>query len=81
MLLERSGRSAIDAIEHLVGMQAQVPTDPYYGLVARLEGFQPNFLADLIATRKAVRMAVMRGTLHLLAARDARAIRPSSSRS
>jgi hypothetical protein len=76
MLLERSRRSAIEAIEHLVGMQAQVPTDPYFGLFARLADFEPNDLADLIATRKAVRMAVLRGTLHLMSARDARAIRP-----
>ena len=76
MLLKRAKTSATAAVEHLVGLQAQVPTDPYYGLFARLEGFDPRELADLIAARKAVRMVVMRGTLHLLSARDALAIRP-----
>jgi Winged helix DNA-binding domain len=65
-----------DAIEHLVGLQAQVPTDSYYALFARLEGFEPRALEDLIVARKAVRIAVLRGTLHLLSARDALAIRP-----
>jgi hypothetical protein len=32
LLLERSPMSALDAIEHLVGMQAQAPFAPYYGL-------------------------------------------------
>jgi len=39
LLLQRSPMSALDAIEHLVGMQAQAPFAPYYGLWSRLDDF------------------------------------------
>jgi hypothetical protein len=69
-LLQRRKASAADEIEHLVGMQAQIPNAPYVGLWTRLEGFQPNELADLINKRGAVRLGLMRNTIHLVTARD-----------
>ncbi len=63
-------------MEHLVGMQAQVPTDPYIALWTRLEGFRTDELATLLSDRSAVRIGLMRGTVHLVTARDALAIRP-----
>ena len=60
----------IEAIEQLAGLQAQAPFPPYYGLWSRLEGFQPEDLAELITSRRVVRIALMRGTIHLVSARD-----------
>jgi hypothetical protein len=75
-LLGRRKASAADEIEHLVGMQAQVPNSPYVGLWSRLDGFKPGQLADLITQRRAVRLGIMRNTIHLVTARDCIALRP-----
>ena len=60
----------VQVIEHLVGLQAQAPFPPYYGLHSRLDGFRPEDLATLITDRGVVRIALMRGTIHLVSARD-----------
>jgi hypothetical protein len=41
-------RTAAEAVEHLIGLQAQVPVDPYVGLWSRLEGFDPAELSGLL---------------------------------
>jgi winged helix DNA-binding protein len=76
MLLRRSELSTFDAIEHLVGMQAQSPLAPYVGLWTRLEGFQPDELVRLMNEREVVRIALMRNTVHLVTGEDCLRLRP-----
>jgi hypothetical protein len=66
----------VEMIEHLVGLQAQAPFPPYYGLWSRLADFGPDDLAALILDRTVVRVALMRGTIHLVSARDCLTLRP-----
>ena len=66
----------IETVEHLAGLQAQAPFPPYYGLWSRLDGFRPDDLAELITGRQVVRIALMRGTIHLVSARDCLMFRP-----
>ena len=63
-------------VEHLVGMQAQNPLDPYVALWSRLATFQPGELAAAVTDRRAVRMGLLRTTLHLVSADDALAMYP-----
>lgn len=76
LLLERSDAAPIEAVTHLVGLQAQAPWAPYHQLAARLDGFVPDDLGTLVLERRVVRMAVMRGTIHLMTVADAAALRP-----
>ncbi len=76
LLLRRSKISTGDAIERLVGMQAQIPNDPYIALWSRLQDFRTDNLAKLLIDRNAVRMSLFRATIHLVTARDALALRP-----
>ena len=82
----RAGRRSTPStpIEHLVGMQAQVPLDPYLALWSRLDGFVPDELAD--AARGPPSGAHRRrcaATIHLVTRRRlpaAAAARPAGAR-
>ena len=76
LLLSRDEMSALGAVEHLVGMQAQSPYAPYVGLWSRLEGFDPDDLARAILDGHAARAPLMRATIHLVTARDCLALYP-----
>lgn len=76
LLLKRHRMAVPAALEHLVGMQAQAPDLPYVGLWSRLADFDTDHLSRLVAGRKAVRISLMRNTIHLVTSRDAHGLKP-----
>ncbi len=75
-LLARSDLDALTMTEHLVGLQAQDPLPPYVSLAARIDDFDPEDLSETLEDRTTVRLLLMRGTIHLVSAHDALALRP-----
>ncbi|MBK3631319.1 winged helix DNA-binding domain-containing protein, partial [Streptomyces sp. MBT49] len=75
-LLRPSSLSAREAVEHLLGLQAQNVKPPYYALAARLDGFVPEDLSKLMAGREVVRIVSMRSTIHTHTADDCLTLRP-----
>ncbi|MEV0679270.1 winged helix DNA-binding domain-containing protein [Actinosynnema sp. NPDC050436] len=76
LLLERSELPVPDAVEHLVGMQAQEPPSPYYGLWSRLRDFTPDALGELVSDGRVVRAPLHRATIHLVTAADHARVEP-----
>jgi DNA glycosylase AlkZ-like len=76
LLLRRRRMPALAAVEHLVGLQAQLPNPPYIALWTRLEGFAVGELSQLVHDRKVVRAVLLRATQHLTAAPDFLSLRP-----
>ena len=76
LLLDREARPVAEALEHLVGLQAQVPRVPHLALWDRLAGYDPGELDGLMTSRRVVRTQLMRTTIHTVTAADALALRP-----
>lgn len=76
LLAQRHQLTAVEALTHLVGLQAQEPLEPYVGLWSRLEGFSQQELVDLLTDREVVRTSLMRRTIHLVTSADCLALRP-----
>lgn len=70
-LLTRATMTADALVGHLVGLQAQLPRSPYTTLWSRLAGFRHDELSVALLDRRVARIAVMRGTIHLVTAEDA----------
>jgi hypothetical protein len=77
MLLKRDAARPLLAVERLVALQAQWPRPPFVGLWSRVKGFARRDLQTLIERRQVVRATLLRGTLHVLTARDYLALRPA----
>lgn len=75
-LLERTSAPPLDEVRHLLGLQAQETLAPYVSLWSRLHDFDPATVSDALAERTAVRLLLMRGTVHLVTAQDAVLLRP-----
>src|SRR5690606_4651640 len=69
-LLQRTTAPPLDVVQHLVGLQAQVPRDPYLALWSRVEGFTVEQLEELVLDRSVARIVTLRGTVHLMTAED-----------
>jgi hypothetical protein len=70
LLLERKKIGVLPAIERIAGMQAQWPPSPYVGLWSRVAAFKRESLERAVRSGDVVKPTVMRGTLHLVTARD-----------
>ena len=79
LLLERARLPVTRAIERLAGLQAQEPAPPFMGLWTRLEGFERGELVDALHRRRVVKATLMRGTLHLVTARDFALLAPATT--
>lgn len=70
MLLERVALPVVTAIERLAALQAQWAPSPYLALWSRLKDFERESLWNAIEKHTVIRARLMRGTLHLVSARD-----------
>jgi hypothetical protein len=77
LLLERRAMPVVRALEAVAGIQAQDPVAPLFGLAARIEGFSGASLRAALQRRSVVRGTLMRGTVHLVSARDYLRLEPA----
>ena len=70
LLLERKRLTAVRVVEHLVGMQAQSASAPYFGIWTRTVDFERAQLERALRRGDVLRPTVMRGTLHFVSRRD-----------
>lgn len=75
LLLSRATVPVAEAAERIAGLQGQEPRPPFVGLWTRLAGFRREDLHAALHKRELVRATMMRGTLHVVSARDYAALR------
>jgi len=70
LLLEREQRDVVDAVRHLVALQAQQAVGPYLALWNRVADFDPAELDAAFAEHRIVKASLLRITLHAVAVDD-----------
>jgi hypothetical protein len=76
LLTRRESLSVVDAVERVLGLNAQNPNPPYLALWNRVEGFTKEHLTRAVEDGTVVRSTSLRGTQHLLSVADFRLVRP-----
>ena len=74
-LASRVDEDVIEVLDRCVGLQSQDPQAAFVALASRVEGFDPAELDGLMLDHTVVRMALLRGTVFLMDADDARWVR------
>ena len=77
LLLEPADHPTLKTVEQLIGLQAQVASPPYFGLWSRLARFEPTHLMELRDSKKVLRAALLRSTLHWVSTKDYAWMRPT----
>jgi len=70
LLLARHKLPVVKAVEQVLALQAQVPRPPHVGLWTRLQTFEREHLLEPLHARTLVRATTMRGTIHIMSAKD-----------
>jgi hypothetical protein len=70
LLLERSDRSIVEALEQVGGLQTQYAPAGYLGLWSRLVEFRRESLTEALEERRVIQATLMRSTIHMVSAAD-----------
>lgn len=78
LLLERVRLPVGRALERVAGIQAQDVIPPFVGLWTRIAGFERGDLTRALERHTVVRATLMRGTIHIVTARDYASFAPAT---
>jgi hypothetical protein len=70
LLLERSLRPLVEAVEQVGGLQAQYAPSAYVGLWTRLATFRRDALTEALENRSVVQATLLRTTIHVVSRRE-----------
>jgi hypothetical protein len=70
LLLERSDRSIVEAVEQVCGLQTQYAPSGYVGLWTRLAEFRREALTEALEDRSVIQATLLRTTIHMVSRRE-----------